>query len=97
MKNHTNFNINSQVLIKLNEIGYERLVMDHNKYIGIISNWKAKTILDFKNETNENGFYRIQLYKCFELFHDLIFHGATTLPFETTILINNCDLEDESK
>lgn len=97
MKNYTNFNINSHVLIKLKQIGYERLVRDHNQFIGIIPNWKAKTIEDFKNETNEDGFYKIQLYKCFELFHDLIFHGAVELPFETTILINNEDLEDENK
>lgn len=96
MENYTKFNINSEVLIKLNKVGYERLVEYHNQYLGIIPNWQEKTIEDFEKLENENGYYKIQLYKCFGLFHDLIFHGTTELPFETTILIDNNDLDDET-
>lgn len=97
MENYTKFNINSEVLIKLNKVGYERLVNDHNQFIGIIPRWQEKTIEDFEKLEKENGYYRIQLYKCFELFHDLIYIGAKDLPLEMNILINNNDLEDENK
>lgn len=97
MKNYTKFNINSEVLIKLNKIGYERLVENHNQFIEIIPRWQEKTIEDFEKLENENGYYRIQLHKCFELFHDLIYNGAKDLPFKMNILINNNDLEDENE
>lgn len=48
------FNVNHNILVKLNDLGYKRLADLHNDYLGIIPNWKKKTAGYYKKKADKN-------------------------------------------
>lgn len=95
MKNkedYLKFNINHYVLVKLNDLGYQTLVDEHNSYLDTIPNWKEKSIDDFKKEADEDGYTKFQLWDFMSKFGSDIGMGMEQR-FETNVLIHERDVE----
>ncbi len=87
------FNINSNILVKLNDGGDKILADKHNSYRGFIPNWEERTSEYYKNKADKNG------YTCMQAWHFMEVFGEHTLlcvhpPFDTTILIKKSDLKN---
>jgi len=92
MKNkegYVKFNINHHVLVKLKESGYQVLLDDHNSYSDIVR-WKPKSIEDFKNEADKDGYTKFQMWQFMNLFGNFTDIGFE-VRFDTNILIHKSE------
>ena len=85
------FNINSNVRVKLTELGKKMLERDHNEF------WSAHGKLNehpYKpHEEDENGYVKFQLWSLMYQLGKYCNIGCV-MPFDTVILIEEKDLRD---
>ena len=62
------FNINHGVKVKLNELGYHKLMTKRNEILNIIPNSKKLELETIKLEADENGYTRFQLWDFMDVF-----------------------------
>ena len=88
------FNLNEYVLVKLNDVGYQKLLFDYNKYHDISPDiFKYKTIEDLKSEADSNGYTKFQMWELMHIFGENMWNGSI-VPFNMNILIDESDLVD---
>jgi len=56
------FNINNYVFVKLTDSGFIRLAELHNKYVGVIPNFKKKDAEYYKQQVDIEGYTKFQLW-----------------------------------
>ena len=89
--NFWSFNLNDTILVKINEKGYQHMADNHNKFIGIVSNWERRTSEYYKNKADKNGYTKMQAWCFIQEFGSVTnmgFHGY----YSTSILIADEDL-----
>lgn len=87
------FNLNDAVFVKLTDLGYQRLADLHNRFLGKIRNWEARTPEYYKEQADANGFSRFQAWDFIQKFGPVT---GLAMPdyYDTSILINKKDLRE---
>jgi hypothetical protein len=82
------FNLNETILVKIHDKGYQHMADNHNKYLGVVSNWERRTAEYYKSKADENGYTKMQAWCFIEEFGSVTsigFHGY----YSTDILIRS--------
>ena len=58
------FNLNESILVRLTDLGYQRLADIHNSYIGRIPNWDRRDADFYKQRADAHGYTNFQAW-CF--------------------------------
>lgn len=84
-------NLNSIILVKLTDLGYDRLVSLHNAYVNVIPSFRVRDPEYYRQRADENGFYRTTLAEFLEEFGEVTCVGMPDY-YDTNIRIMNNDL-----
>lgn len=66
------FNLNDYVLVKINDLGYQKLADDKNELMSDFPNYESVTAQYFKDKADENG------YTCFQAWDFINKFGSET-------------------
>jgi hypothetical protein len=88
------FNLNSTVLVKLNHLGYKILCCNEKTFAKENPKYKIKnkTLQEFKNDADENGYTKFQMWVFMREFGKYAFCGSDN-PYSLDILIQESDLK----
>lgn len=86
------FNMNSQVKVKLTQLGYQHLADEHNEYIGIVSAFKTRSADYYKALADKDGFTSFQLWVFIQSFGKVTGMGFKPC-YDNNIVFSDTDLE----
>ena len=89
---HWAFNVNQNIRVKLNDLGYQRLADLHNEYIGIIPKWEKRDAEYYKEQADKDGYTRFQLWNFMEYFGEVTGMCKPNY-YDLTFLIDTEDIE----
>lgn len=93
---HIKFNLNDRVLVKLNNLGYQRLADLHNQYVGRIPTYDYRTSEYYAEKADKDGYTNFQFWSFMQDFGEVIGLAKPTY-FDLNIIFNTTELQIEYK
>jgi hypothetical protein len=84
------FNLNQDIRVKLNELGYQRMADLHNEYVGIITKWEKRDANFFRRKADSKGYTKFHMWEFMQNFGVVTGMGMD-IYYDVTILIDDTE------
>jgi hypothetical protein len=86
------FNLNSNIYVRLKIEGYQRMADLHNEFLGRIKNWEKRDAQYYERQADHNGYTKFQAWSFIQDFGPVTGLAMNQI-YYTTILIDENDLK----